>query len=317
MSNNLRGALFALTGFAIFAVHDVLVRIMGGNFSPVQTLFFTSLLSFPVLTLLLVQDDTRGNLRPVHPIWISVRSLIVVLASMCGFYAFANLPLAQVYAILFTVPLLVTVLAIPVLGEKVGIHRALAILIGLAGVIVVVQPGTTPLSIAHLAAFGAAVGGASQSVISRRIGNEERPVVMMLYPLMALFIAMGLGLSQVYQPMQLFDLAGMAGIAFLGFIASFCLVWAYRAGEAAIVAPMQYSQIIWAVIFGTVLFNESLDRPTLIGAGLVILSGLYILLRETRSGKSENQPVTRTRSRSISPGGFRVSAILRRNRSKD
>lgn len=314
MSDNVKGALYALCGFAIFAVHDVLVRVVGGSFSPFQMLFFTSLLSFPLLTLVLVQDSTQGTLRPLHPWWVALRSFVMVGASICAFYAFATLPLAQVYALLFMVPLLVTLMSIPMLGEKVGPHRAIAILVGLGGVIVVVQPGSADLNLGHLAALLAAVGAALQSVISRKIGNDERAVVMMLFPLMAIFVTMGGSLAFVYEPMDLRDLAGMGGIAFLGFIATFCLVAAYRRGEAAIVAPMQYSQIIWATVFGSVLFNESLTPPVLIGSGLVIASGLYIVAREAFGGQSTNKPVTRTRSRSFAPGSLRVSTLLNRRK---
>ena len=315
MSDNIKGALFALFGFAIFAVHDVLVRVVGGNFSPFQMLFFTSLLSFPLLTVVLVQDATPGTMRPLHPWWVALRSLVMAGASVCGFYAFATLPLAQVYALLFTVPLLVTLMSIPLLGEKVGIHRAAAILLGLGGVIVVVQPGSAELGLGHLAAIIAALGAALQSVISRKIGHEERPVVMMLFPLLAIFAAMGASLTFVYEPMSLTDLSGMAAIALLGFVATFCLVAAYRKGEAAIVAPMQYSQIIWATLYGSFLFNETVTQPVIAGSALVIASGLYIVMREAFGGQSTNKPVTRTRTRGFAPGAMRVSELLRRKKN--
>jgi drug/metabolite transporter (DMT)-like permease len=205
-------------------------------------------------------------------------------------------------------------MSIPLLGEKVGLHRAAPILVGLAGVIVVVQPGSAELTLGHLAASLAALGAALQSVISRKVGGEERPVVMMLFPLLAIFVTMGSSLAFVYEPMALNDLLGMAGIALLGFVATFCLVAAYRRGEAAIVAPMQYSQIIWATIYGSLLFNEHVTTPVLIGSSLVIASGLYIVAREAFGGQSMNKPVTRTRSRSFAPGGLRVSTLLRGRR---
>ena len=315
MSDNIKGALFALFGFAIFAVHDVIVRVIGGSYSPFQMLFFTSLLSFPLLTLVLVQDATEGTLRPAHPWWLALRSFVMVGASVSAFHAFATLPLAQVYAILFMVPLLVTLMSIPLLGERIGLHRAGAILVGLIGVVVVVQPGSTEFSTGHLTAFFAAFGAALQSVIARRIGNEERPVVMMLFPLLAIFLTMGASLALVYEPMGFADLLGMSAIALLGFIGTYCLVWAYRKGEAAIVAPMQYSQILWATVFGSLLFNETLTKTTLLGSGLVIFSGIYIVAREALGGQSANKPVTRTRTRTFSPGGFRVSSVLRRSKA--
>ncbi|WP_299355789.1 DMT family transporter [uncultured Shimia sp.] len=309
---SLKAILLGLAGFALFSTHDVIVRHLGGTYSPVQILFFTSLMSFPLVTLMLVRDPTQGNLRPVHPWWIALRSLVMALGGMSGFYAVSTLPLAQAYAIFFTIPLLITLLAIPILGEKVGLHRAGAVLVGLAGVVVVVRPGNAELELGHLAAFCAVVCASTQSVIARKIGQEERRVVMLLFPLAATFLVMAGGLSFVYVPVQLVDLAAMGCIAVLGFLAAFCLVGAYTVGEAAIVAPMQYSQIIWAIIYGSLLFGETIDKQTLIGAGIIIVSGLYIVIREASGGTSTTTPVLRNRTRAFSPGAFRVSVALRR-----
>ncbi len=313
---NFKAVLLAFAGFACFSTHDVIVRHLGGSYSPVQILFFTSLMSFPLVTIMLVRDPTQGNLRPVHPWWVALRSFVMALGGMCGFYAVSTLPLAQVYSIFFTVPLVITVLAIPILGEKVGLHRAAAVLIGLAGVIVVVRPsGDTELELGHLAACGAVCSASVQSIVARRIGREERRVVMLLFPLAATFLIMGVSLGFVYKPMPLVDFSAMGAIAILGFLAAFCLVGAYTYGEAAIVAPMQYSQIVWAIIFGSLLFGEYPDKQTLIGATIIIASGLYIVVREAFGGKSENTPVLRTRTRAFSPGAFRVSSALRGNSS--
>ena len=104
----------------------------------------------------------------------------------------------------------------------------------------------------------------------------------------------------------------MSAIVLLGFIGTFCLIWAYRKGEAAIVAPMQYCQILWATVFGSLLPVESLTMTTLVGFGMVILNGAYIVAREAFCEASENRPVSCTRTRSFGPGGIRVSTLLRR-----
>lgn len=316
-SNNIKGALLSLAAFTTYASHDVVVRILGANYAPMQILFFASLLSFPLLTLMMIRDKVPANLRPIHPWWVALRSLNMVGGGLCGFYAFSVLPMAQVYSILFTVPLLITILAIPVLGERVGPHRAGAVLVGLIGVIVVVRPGSTELSLGHLSALLAAICVASQSVIARRIGNEETSIVMMLYPFAAIFLTMGIALGFVYEPMPFIDFIGMGAIAALGFVGAFFLVAAYRAGEAAIVAPMQYSQIVWATIFGLIFFNEKPDLPTFIGAGIIICSGLYIVMREAIGGASENTPVLRSRTRALAPGAYRIGPQLRRKAKED
>jgi len=233
-----------------------------------------------------------------------------VITATSAFYAFSVLPLAQVYAILFAAPLLITLLAIPILKEKVGIRRALAVLVGLGGVIVVLQPGATELELGHLAALAAAIGGALASVIVRKIGREERSVVLILYPMMTNVVLMGLALPFVYQPMPGLDLGALAVIAALALTATSCLILAYRMAPAATVAPMQYSQILWASVFGILLFDEALDWATVAGTAIIIASGLYIVFREDRGGNSENTPVLRSRSRAGSPSAPRVATFL-------
>ena len=318
--SNGRAMLFALGAFAIFATHDVLIKILGASYSPFQIAFFNVLFGFPLVTLLLMRDATPGTLIPVHPWWTVLRTCAAVITGVSAFYAFSVLPLAQAYAILFAMPLLITLLSIPILGEKVGIHRGLAVLVGLCGVIIVLRPSGVSLGLGHLAGLTAALTGSIASVIMRRIGKDERSAVLMLYPMVATFVLMGGILPFVYVPLPVVDLGLQFGVAMLGFSATLCLIAAYRAGEAVMVAPMQYSQIIWAAIFGYAFFDESIDRETLIGASVVIASGLYIVMRESLSS-SGNTPVLRNRSRFEMGGNLRVGHMLRlrrrRDRSKD
>ncbi len=297
MSGNVRGALLALAAFGVFATHDVIVKYLGSLYSPVQIVFFSVLLGFPIVTLMLMRDRTDGNLRPRHPWWIALRTVSAVLTGLSAFYAFSTLPLAQTYAILFASPLLITLLAIPILGEKVRLRRGLAVLVGLAGVMIVLRPGEADLELGHIAAMTAAVCSALSSIIVRKIGPEERSVVLLLYPMMANFVVMACLLPLVYVPMPMLDLAALAVIAVFAFVATLLLIMAYRAGEAVIIAPMQYSQIIWATVFGYVFFSEALDLATMLGAGVIIASGIYILMREGRTDASQNRPVLETRSR--------------------
>ncbi|TCS60404.1 DMT family transporter [Primorskyibacter sedentarius] len=312
----LKGVLYALTAFAIYATHDVVIKFLGAIYSPVQIIFFSSLTSFPLVAFMLMGDQTQGNLRPVHPWWILLRTLCTLITMMSAFYAFSVLPLAQTYAILFASPLLITLLAIPMLGERVGLHRGAAVILGLAGVFIVLQPGSSELSLGHLAALSAAIFSALASIIVRKIGREERSVVLMLYPLAANFIVMGSLLSFVYQPMPLLHLGGIGVISLFGFVAGLFLIAAYKNGEAAIVAPMQYSQIIWATVYGFLLFNESIDRATIVGTSVIIASGLYIVFRESRGGRSDNTPVLRTRSRGATAASFRITHMLRRAKQR-
>ncbi|MEM9636468.1 MAG: DMT family transporter [Pseudomonadota bacterium] len=313
MNSNLKAALMALTAFGLFASHDVIIKILGGGYSPVQIVFFSVLFSFPLAMLYLLRDATPGTLIPVHPWWMMARTVAAVITGFCAFYAFSVLPLAQVYAILFASPLLITVLAIPILGEQVKLRRWLAVAVGLTGVLVVLQPRQAELELGHLAALISAICGSFASIIVRKIGREERSVVIMLYPMMANFIVMAALLPFVYVPLPLADLGKLGIIAVLAWTAGRFLIAAYNRGEAVIVAPMQYSQILWASMYGLLFFDEQPDTNTIIGSAIIIASGLFIVLRESKSEDSE-QPVLRTRSRPETGTTPRVSPFLRKDK---
>jgi drug/metabolite transporter (DMT)-like permease len=312
MSPNAKGALFALMAFGLFATHDTIVKVLGSTYSPIQIVFFSVLLSFPLATLMLMRDATPGTLLPRHPWWTALRTAAAVITGVSAFYAFSVLPLAQVYAILFASPLLITILAIPVLGEKVRLRRWIAVLVGLVGVIVVLRPGEADLTLGHLAAVAAAICGSITSIIVRKIGADERPVVLLLYPMTANFVVMGAALAFVYVPMPIEHLGLLAIISILAWSASRAIIVAYKSGEAVIVAPMQYSQILWATAYGALFFDEFPDAATALGAAIIIMSGLYIVLREARSTASANTPVLRTRSRHETGTSVRPSGLLRR-----
>lgn len=317
MGSNLRGALKALLAFGIFATHDVVVKFLGGQYSPVQIIFFSVLLGFPLVTVMLMNDRADGNLRPVHPWWTLIRTVSALVTGVSAFYAFSTLPLAQTYAILFASPLLITLLAIPILGEKVGFRRGIAVLVGLVGVIIVLRPGQADLRLGHLAALTAACFSSLASVIVRKIGQDERSVVLLLYPMMANFIVLGMALPFVYKPMPIEHLGMVGIIAAFGFVAMLLVISAYRTAEAVIVAPMQYSQILWAVVYGAIFFREEPDVFTALGAGVIIVSGIYIVLREDSGAVSINRPVLESRSRPETGTMPRISVMLNRLALRD
>jgi S-adenosylmethionine uptake transporter len=309
--SNLRGAMLSLLAFGIYATHDVLVKFLGGSYSPFQLIFFSGLLGFPLVTILLMSDRTDGNLIPKHPYWTAIRTTTAVLNGLAGFYAFSVLPLAQCYAIFFAMPILITLLAIPILGEKIGLHRGVAVAVGLLGVMIVLRPGQEPLGFGHLAALAAAFLGAMTSVIVRKIGHDERSVVLMLYPMVANFVVMAVALPFVYTPVSVEHFGLMGAMALLGLLGGILIIAAYRRAPAIIVAPMQYSQIIWALLFGYFIFNEDVDLWTGAGTGVIIAAGIYIVLREDTPTVSKNRPVLETRSR-FDTGTFpRISLWIR------
>ena len=213
--SNLSGALLSLAAFAIYATNDVIVKFLGSNASyhPFQTIFFSGLMAFPLMTIVMMGDKSDGNLRPKMPGWTALRSVLTVLNALTGFYAFSVLPLSEAYPIFFAMPMLVTLLAIPLLGEKVGLHRGVAVVVGLIGVVVVVRPGSANFGLGHIAALAAASIGAMNSVLVRKTGKTERAAVIMLYPMIANFLVSGVALPFVYKPMPLAHLGLVAAMA--------------------------------------------------------------------------------------------------------
>ncbi len=306
MSSNTKGALLGLLGFAIYATHDVIIKYLGATYSPFQVLFFSVIFGFPLVSLLLVHDASLANLRPRHPWWTVLRTAAILVSTVCVFYAFSALPLAQTYSVLFTVPLLVTVLSVPVLGERVGVHRGSAVVVGLVGVLIVIRPGMSELTLGHVAALVGAFFSSLASVIVRRTGRDEREVVLLLFPMLGSFVIMGALMPLNYQPMPLRDLGAVALLSLLALIALYCMIGAYKSAEASIVAPTQYSQIVWASFYGFALFDEIPDRYTIIGVLVIIASGVYIVVRESRRNVSENRPVLRTRDRIVAGPNIRI-----------
>lgn len=305
-NTTLRGLGFAFLGFAVFASHDALIKVLGGTYSVMQIIFFATLFSFVPMAVTILTDRTTGNFLPHHPWLVLFRSALMVTSMVCAFYAFSVLPLAEVYSLLFAFPLFVTVLSIPILGEVVRVQRWAAVGVGLIGVLIVLRPGATDITLGHMAALTAAFCSALGSVLVRKIGNEERSAVLILYPLLLAILVMSLMQPAVYQPPSLLHLAVMALVGVFSVIAQHLIILAYRAAPAGVVAPSQYSQIIWATLFGMIFFGERPDGWVAVGASVIIASGIFVVWRESRSNTtSVNTPVLRVRSPRSDTGASR------------
>ncbi|WP_170661794.1 DMT family transporter [Ruegeria conchae] len=305
-NTTLRGLGFAFLGFAVFASHDALIKVLGGTYSVMQIIFFATLFSFVPMAVTILTDRTTGNFLPHHPWLVLLRSALMVTSMVCAFYAFSVLPLAEVYSLLFAFPLFVTVLSIPILGEVVRFQRWAAVGVGLIGVLIVLRPGATDITLGHMAALTAAFCSALGSVLVRKIGNEERSAVLILYPMLLAIVVMSLMQPAVYQPPSLLHLAMMALVGVFSVIAQHLIILAYRAAPAGVVAPSQYSQIIWATLFGMIFFGEHPDGWVAVGASVIIASGIFVVWRESRSNTtSANTPVLRVRSPRSDTGASR------------
>ncbi len=287
-----RGGLLALLAFGIFALHDSLIKVLGGGYSVFQIILFSNLFAFIPTTMLMMADRKEENFHPRRPWLVTLRTILGLMGAAGAFTAFKMLPLAEAYALMFASPLVITLLAVPILGEKIGPSRLVAVVIGLVGVLIVLRPGFSDFGLGHAGALVAAIFGSAATIIVRLLGPSERSAVLILFPMIAGILVMAIIMPFVYRPVELPDLAIMAATGVLVVIGQLCIIAAYRAAPAGFVAPIQYSQIIWAVLLGYLWFGEVPDRWVVVGAVVVIGSGMFIVYRESRGGRSRHKPVS-------------------------
>ncbi len=280
MSSNLTGALLGLVAFGMFASVDMSIKFLGAGYSPFQIIFFVTLMSCPVALGYAMADGAEQSLRPRRPGLMALRCAGVLVNAVLGTYAFTVLPLAQCYAIFFTMPLFIAVLAVPVLGERIDFVRGIAVVAGLVGVLVALDPGQATLQWGHLAALVAAMLGAANYLIIRMTGGTERAVVLQIYPLLLQLAVAAAILPMVYVPMPLADLGLTALMGLAGFAGYLLIIAAYRRAPTIVVAPMQYSQIIWAAIFGALFIDEVMSGQTIFGTAVIIIAGIVIVARQ-------------------------------------
>lgn len=286
-NTHLRGAVFALAAMALYCLYDVTIKFFGPSYSPMQVLFCAGLVFVPLI-LLQLRLSGRVALRPVFPRLTVVRVVVSLLNATIGAYAFSVLPLAECYAVFFLMPLMISALAVPALGEPMDLPRSLAIAAGFGGVLIALQPGgQTELGLGHLAAFVAAALGAVNYVILRKVGAVESPGVLMLYPAAAQLLALAVVMPGVWAPMPVehWALTCLMGLEVFG--GGLLIILAYRNAPAIIIAPMQYSQIIWAAALGWLMFDETMTPAMIAGIAIIITAGLYIL------GRSSGRPAIR------------------------
>lgn len=287
LSRSARAYGFALLTYVLFSSHDAIVKVLVADISVFQIIFYESLFGLIPLIIMMLMDKNTGNFRPRHPWLMAIRTGLNLIALSSVFYAFGQLPLAEAYALIFATPLLITALSVPILGEKVGVFRWVAVVVGLVGVLVVLRPGVQALSLGHLAALTSAIASALSVIILRKVGNVERSAVMIIIPTLAGIVVMAFILPWVYVPVSLPTLGALAIAGALIVSAQLTMIGAYRAASsAAAIAPVQYTQILWATLFGVLFFDEIPDGWLAVGAAIIIGSGLFVAWRESRASKA-------------------------------
>lgn len=264
------------------------------DYSVFQIGFFSVLFSFVPFTLFLAVSKKEFSLRPNNAKLVAIRCGSILGSMLFAFYAFRNLPLTQVYALIFSAPLIITVLAIPILGETVKLYRWVAVTIGFIGVVVVLGTQSGSLGLGHVAGIMCALCSAITAVVTRKIGSSESTLTLIVYPLLINLTICGLAMLKVYKPMPGIVLLTMCSIGMMAVLGQSLLIYAYRNAPAQYIAPFQYSQMIWAVAIGIIFFAETPQLNVLLGALIIIISGVFIVWREIKS--SATKPLLNTRN---------------------
>ena len=282
LSPPLRGALLALSSFCAYACCDVSIKALGGDLNSFQVMFFSACCTLPFVLIQIFWMDPKASLKPALPHLTLARVLITLFGSGFVTYTFTHLPLAQCYAIFFTMPMLITLFAWPLLGERIDPLRGLFILLGFGGVLIALQPGSTEFRLAHLTAICGACTGASNSLLLRKIGHREKAGVILLYPVLGQVLGAGAIMPFVWHPLSLQDWGVGILLGFLGTAGGLLIIAAYRVAPAIVVAPMQYSQIIWASTLGLIFWAERPTLTTALGIGVIIAAGMLLLVMAGR-----------------------------------
>lgn len=278
-----KGILLALCATACFAALDTSAKFLTERLDVLQIVWGRYLFHFLIFTLaILVRAEPRRVIRTARPALQMSRALLLLGATFTFWLSLAFLPLAEAVVIAFATPLLVTALSVPFLKEKVGIHRWSAVLAGLLGVGIIVAPAEADLHWAQFLPLLTALIYAGYQIATRIVSRTDDTMTSMFYSGLGGVLVTSVLVPLVWSEPSAFEWAMLIWMGALGGGGHFLLVQALTVAPASLLAPFQYSTLLWATLLGYLVFAELPGANTLIGAVIIILSGLYIVLREHR-----------------------------------
>ncbi|TWA82448.1 drug/metabolite transporter (DMT)-like permease [Azospirillum brasilense] len=266
----------------LFAGMDTLIKYLSSGYPVAQLMFARSVVAVVLVGGISVARGGWGGMRTQRPVAHVLRSLAGLLSMGCFFYAFKHLPLAEVYVLSFAGPLFITALSMPLLGEPVGWRRWAAVLVGFGGVVVMARPEADAPLLPILVGVAAAFFYALAMIAVRGLSRTESNTAIVVYLLLTTTVVSGVAAIPDWVQPGGFDLWLMLLVGTLGGAAQVLMTQAFRLGRAAVVAPFEYTGMIWATLLGFLVFGDVPTPTVLAGAGIIIASGLYILYRETR-----------------------------------
>jgi len=298
---NVRGAVLMMISGVLFTGMSSLVKELGSRHDPFQIAFFRCFFGFLVLLPLILPNGLKAfrTRRPLTHLW---RGLMGVVAMGCMFYGLTTLPLADVTAISFGVPMFLIILAVLFLGERVRWRRSTATVVGFIGVMVMLRPGQGAVEPAALIVVGGTLLIAMATTGVKLLSRTESTLTMLAWFGVISTVAMAIPAALVWQTPTLEDWILLVLVGAIGSLAQSFVVRAYTVGEATAVAPFDYVRMIYAVAVGVVIFDEWPDLWTLAGALIIVGSALYIARREARLDASQRVATPREPDGGHHPG---------------
>ncbi|MEO3470536.1 DMT family transporter [Roseomonas sp. CAU 1739] len=289
-----RGALLMLAATALFTVMSAIIKGVSDHIHFIELMFFRSAFALPVMFAIAARRHDWSMLRTKRLNAHVVRAFTGTMAQGCSFFALTVLPLAEQTSLSYTTPLFVTILSIPVLGEKVGIHRWSAVLLGFVGILVIAlgegafQGGAAPSTIAQIGMAAAVVQGlwsAVTTLLVRSLSATESSTTIVLWQSVLMTAFTLVALPFFWTTPSLTELLLLVLIGLIGGVAQILLTEAYASAQVSALGPYSYTSILWSVAIGWVVFSDAPSLSTIAGAALIVVSGLYILHRELKRSK--------------------------------
>lgn len=277
-----RAILTICVGVALLVLNDAIGKLLTARYDPAQIIFVRNLIATPVILLIVWRVTGLASLHGAR-LWVHAgRGLLQFCGGYMYFRSLQHLPLAEATVLVFSAPIFIALLSGPLLREAVGRSRWAAVLLGFAGVLIIVQPGGVAFQPAALLALGTAFFYALFMLSARGIPRTEGILCMMFYVnFFPLLFSIPVA-AVVWRPVALDDLWLFAAMAAAGSVGLTMIAQAFRMAPAAVVAPFDYTALIWAAAFGFLIWGDLPGIWTLVGAAVIVTSGALILLREGR-----------------------------------
>jgi drug/metabolite transporter (DMT)-like permease len=281
-----RAIVFMLMAVAVFAVLDVMLKLLTPHYSALQVSALRGVASLPFLLLPLIARGRLGRLKMARWDLHLVRGGLAVLM-MIGFtYAVGASSLSNVYTLYMVAPLLVTALAVVVLKERVSAGGWIAVTVGLVGAVCVLRPSPAGLPLAAaLAALGSAACYAANFVMTRSVVGAETRESMVFWFLAIMALGCGLLAAPGWRPIAHGDWGLILGLGVSGAMGQSFVTRAFMLAPASVVAPFDYTALLWGASFDWVIWSTRAPVATILGAVLIVASGLYIMLRSEHAGE--------------------------------